>query len=119
MPLSAWLLIAAGAGAITGLETWAWIRHQVSMIGIAAAWAVGIAVVIGVGYVLLSGGSSTAAGSGDEPSAGACDPNYSGGCVPDTGGDVDCGEISDTNLSVVGDDVDGLDRDGDGVACEG
>jgi hypothetical protein len=54
-------------------------------------------------------------GSGDTSSAG-CDPNYTG-CVPDVGYDVDCAEV-DGPVEVIGDDVDGLDGDGDGVACE-
>jgi hypothetical protein len=32
--------------------------------------------------------------------------------------DVNCGDISETDFNSVGDDPDGLDRDGDGVACE-
>ena len=47
-----------------------------------------------------------------------CDPNYEGACVPATYGDVDCGEIPETDFYVVGDDVYGLDGDGDGIACE-
>ena len=54
-------------------------------------------------------------GSSDGGSAG-CDPNYTG-CVPDTGYDVDCAEV-DGPVEVIGVDVDGLDGDGDGVACE-
>jgi hypothetical protein len=38
--------------------------------------------------------------------------------VPDEGYDVDCSEISGTNLSVVDPDEYGLDADSDGVACE-
>lgn len=52
-----------------------------------------------------------------EPDNGRCDANYSG-CVPAGGGDVNCGDISDTNIQVLGSDVDGLDRDGDGIGCE-
>lgn len=53
-----------------------------------------------------------------------CDPNYSGACVP-VASDVDCADGSGDGpayvrgpVRVVGDDVYGLDRDGDGVACE-
>lgn len=46
-----------------------------------------------------------------------CDPNYSG-CVPAGVGDVDCGDLSQTNIQVLGSDPDRLDADGDGVACE-
>jgi hypothetical protein len=53
-----------------------------------------------------------------EPSSdGGCDPNYSG-CVPAGIGDVDCGELSETNIQVLGSDPDGLDADGDGIGCE-
>jgi len=52
-----------------------------------------------------------------------CDPNYSG-CVP-TASDVDCAGGSgngpkyvDGPITVTGNDIYGLDRDGNGVACE-
>jgi hypothetical protein len=57
-------------------------------------------------------------------SAQNCDPNYSGACVP-VSSDVDCASGSGNGpdyvqgpVYVVGRDVYGLDRDGDGVACE-
>jgi len=65
-----------------------------------------------VGYAILSGAVGSTAGEG-------CNDNYAGGCVPDTGYDVDCVDVSGSDLDVVGTDVDGLDRDGDGIACEG
>lgn len=53
-----------------------------------------------------------------------CDPNYSGACVP-VASDVDCAggsgngpEYVSGPVYVVGRDIYGLDRDGDGVACE-
>jgi uncharacterized protein YabE (DUF348 family) len=53
-----------------------------------------------------------------------CDPNYAGGCVP-MASDVDCGGGSGNGPAyfygtarVVGYDIYGLDRDGDGYACE-
>jgi hypothetical protein len=118
MPFLAWMLIAVGVGIVSGIETWVWMRHRTSALGVAAVWTTGIVVVLAIGAALVTGGSSSDAGSDDSSSADHCDPNYEGGCVPDTGGDVDCTEIADTNLTVVGDDVDGLDRDGDGIACE-
>jgi len=52
-----------------------------------------------------------------------CDPNY-GGCVP-IASDVDCAGGSgngpayvDGPVRVIGDDIYGLDRDGDGYGCE-
>ena len=53
-----------------------------------------------------------------------CDANYSGVCVP-IASDVDCAGGSGNGpayvagpVYIVGSDVYGLDRDGDGVACE-
>jgi hypothetical protein len=46
-----------------------------------------------------------------------CDPNYSGACVP-IGPDVDCPDIPVKNFRVVGRDIDRLDADKDGIACE-
>ena len=54
---------------------------------------------------------------------GACDPNYSG-CVP-VASDVDCRggrgdgpEYVDGPVQVIGRDVYGLDRNGNGIGCE-
>jgi len=60
----------------------------------------------------------------EEPKPGpACDPNYSG-CVP-VASDVDCAGGSGDGpayvqgpIRVIGKDIYGLDRDGDGIACE-
>lgn len=53
-----------------------------------------------------------------------CDPNYEGACVP-IASDVDCAGGSGNGpeyvrgpVYVVGSDIYGLDRDGDGVGCE-
>ena len=53
-----------------------------------------------------------------------CDPNYAGACVP-IASDVDCAGGSGNGpayvrgpVTVVGSDIYGLDRDGDGVGCE-
>jgi hypothetical protein len=57
------------------------------------------------------------------PGAG-CDPNYRGACLNPSSPDYDCaggsGDGPDYTgpVEVVGDDHFGLDRDGDGVACE-
>ena len=56
--------------------------------------------------------------------ASECDPNYSGACVP-VDSDVDCAGGSGNGPSyvrgpvrVIGVDIYGLDRDGDGIGCE-
>src|SRR6266536_4779556 len=53
-----------------------------------------------------------------------CDPNYSGACVP-IASDVDCAGGSGNGpahvqgpVRVVGSDIYGLDRDGDGIGCD-
>ncbi|MBM2618513.1 G5 domain-containing protein [Actinoplanes sp. LDG1-06] len=58
-----------------------------------------------------------------EAGGGNCDPNYSG-CVP-IASDVDCAGGSgngpayvDGPVTVIGDDIYDLDRDGDGIACD-
>ena len=54
----------------------------------------------------------------------SCDPNYSGACVP-IASDVDCEGGSGNGpayvsgpVDVVGDDIYGLDNDGNGAGCE-
>ncbi|ORB88576.1 hypothetical protein B1T49_04025 [Mycobacterium persicum] len=53
-----------------------------------------------------------------------CDPNYSGACVP-IASDVDCAGGSGNGpayvqgpVIVIGKDIYGLDRDGNGIGCE-
>jgi hypothetical protein len=65
--------------------------------------------------------NQTPASSTPAPS---CDPNYSGACVP-IASDVDCAGGSGNGpayvrgpVRVVGTDIYGLDRDGNGVGCE-
>lgn len=54
-----------------------------------------------------------------------CDPNYSGACLDPSSSDYDCGNGEGNGpdytgpVRVVGSDPHGLDRDGDGSACEG
>jgi hypothetical protein len=62
--------------------------------------------------------SDTFSASPPDTTSGACDPNYEGACVPTGYGDVDCGDLIETDFNVVGVDIDGLDGDGDGIACE-
>ena len=67
------------------------------------------------GYSDASGSISTGSTTS---SSGGCDSNYEGACVPTGYGDVDCSEVDGADFYVVGVDVDGLDGDGDGIACE-
>jgi len=60
----------------------------------------------------------------DAAVAQGCDPNYSGACVP-IASDVDCAGGSGNGpayvrgpVRVIGRDIYGLDRDGDGIGCE-
>ncbi|SFR44702.1 hypothetical protein SAMN04488005_2062 [Yoonia tamlensis] len=53
-----------------------------------------------------------------------CDPNYTGACVP-IASDVDCAGGNGNGpayvrgpVQVVGRDIYGLDRDGDGIGCD-
>jgi resuscitation-promoting factor RpfB len=59
-----------------------------------------------------------------EPAPAKCDPNYSGACVP-IASDVDCGGGSGNGpayvygtVKVIGDDIYGLDADGEGYGCD-
>jgi hypothetical protein len=59
------------------------------------------------------------------PAASGCDSNYAGACVP-VASDVDCAGGSGNGpayvqgpVTIVGSDVYDLDRDGDGIACDG
>ena len=55
----------------------------------------------------------------------ACDPNYEWECIPPGVSDADCSSGSGNGphyvhgqVKVVGRDIHGLDRDGDGIGCE-
>ena len=66
-----------------------------------------------------------AIGTKEEQQGPSCDPNYGGACVP-IASDVDCAGGSGNGpayvqgpVTVVGSDIYDLDRDGDGVGCDG
>ena len=67
-----------------------------------------------------------ACGATSTGSSGAkCDPNYQGACLDPNATDYDCAAGSRDGpkyvhgpIRVVGEDHYGLDRDGDGIACE-
>lgn len=47
-----------------------------------------------------------------------CDANYAGACVPPLPARTICAEINVANFEVVNGDPQGLDPDGDGIACD-
>jgi hypothetical protein len=47
-----------------------------------------------------------------------CDPSYPTVCIPPAPPDLDCGEISAHDFTVVGADPHGFDADHDGIGCE-
>jgi hypothetical protein len=55
---------------------------------------------------------------GGSGGASGCHEEYEGACVPPDAFDVDCPEIPESDFASVGSDPYGLDRDGDGIACE-
>jgi hypothetical protein len=57
-------------------------------------------------------------GDGGGGGGGNCDPSYPTVCIPPPPPDLDCGDISFTNFTVVGNDPHGFDGDNDGVGCE-
>jgi hypothetical protein len=74
--------------------------------------------------VVFAAGLATFAPVAAAQSDSSCDPNYSGACVP-VASDVDCAGGSGNGpayvsgpVTVVGDDIYGLDRDGNGIGCE-
>jgi hypothetical protein len=64
-----------------------------------------------------AGSNSKSKKSKAETAASTCDPNYTGACVPISAFDLDCPDISQM-VRVVGADIHGFDRDGDGFGCE-
>jgi hypothetical protein len=61
---------------------------------------------------------STDGGPPDWVSEDGCDPGYLGTCIPRPPVKVTCDDISETNFQVLGNDAQGLDPDGNGMACE-
>ena len=83
--------------------------------------------VLAAALTVLVAGCASADGSGGDRAVGGgagCDPNYAGACLDPNSSDYDCdggsgnGPDYTGTVRVVGDDPHGLDRDGDGVACE-
>ena len=80
-----------------------------------------LTVSIAAGLALAPGAGALPTSQQQDPQ---CDSNYSGACVP-IARDVDCQGKGGNGpayvqgpVTVVGNDIYQLDRDGDGVACE-
>lgn len=54
----------------------------------------------------------------DGSQGGGCDASYPDFCVPSPPPDLDCGEVSGSQFTVLPPDPHGFDSDGDGVGCE-
>jgi hypothetical protein len=132
----AWYACAVGIGLLVSIEAWAWMRHRVSAVGlvVTGAFSIGaalavLAVVVGIGYGIVTGLAGdevekASSASGSAVSDERCDPNYEGECLDADASDYDCAGGSGDGpeyagpVEVVGSDPYGLDRDGDGFACE-
>jgi micrococcal nuclease len=53
-----------------------------------------------------------------EPSHKNCDSSYPDVCIPSYPPDLDCGEVSSSQIRVTGNDPHGFDGDNDGIGCE-
>lgn len=47
-----------------------------------------------------------------------CDPSYSEVCIAPPPPDLNCDDVPYKDITVVGDDPHGFDREGDGIGCE-
>jgi micrococcal nuclease len=47
-----------------------------------------------------------------------CDPSYPDFCIPPPPPDLNCGDIPQTNFTVLQPDPHGFDADKDGIGCE-
>lgn len=82
-----------------------------------------LTIAVAFGLAFAPAANAAPAPVPQQPSS-SCDPNYSGACVP-IDSDVDCAGGSGNGpsyvsgpVTVVGDDIYGLDSDGDGIGCE-
>lgn len=135
-PMRGWTPLATGTYRITVQKrqadgTWA----NVNGVAPGRSWQItGTAGVFRLAYArdcarpfAASSGPAVriAAPARSKPSTGRrCDPNYAGACVP-IASDVDCAGGSGNGpayvqgpVRVIGRDIYGLDRDGDGIGCE-
>jgi hypothetical protein len=73
-----------------------------------------------IGGVVGNAGDKSGSPGTLKPPVATCDPNYSGACIPSPPPDVDCADLESWGVglvTVVGSDPQGLDPDGDGIAC--
>jgi hypothetical protein len=47
-----------------------------------------------------------------------CEPSYPDACIPVDSYDLDCADVGEFDFTVVGEDPNGFDADGDGIGCE-
>ena len=94
--------------------------HRAAGIGIRSATVRKSSVLVASFAVVLAFAPTASA----DPGGSKCDPNYSGACVP-IASDVDCAGGSGNGpayvkgpVRVIGKDIYGLDRDGNGIGCE-
>ena len=104
--------------------------HRIVVMGIVLAMAHGAGACAeagedgGVDAELVSAEREPAAPEPAAPAEPSCHPSYEGACLDPSSPDYDCeggsGDGPDYTgpVRVVGDDPYGLDRDGDGYACE-
>jgi Flp pilus assembly pilin Flp len=96
-------------------------EYALVLAGLAAILLIGILVFAGhVGALFHR--SAPDAPALQAPSAADCDPHYVGACIPSPPPDLDCSDLAAFGITgvvrVVGGDPQGLDPDGDGIACD-
>lgn len=74
--------------------------------------------IAAIALILSSGIVSYGYAHAQAPALPSCDPSYVGVCIPPKPPDLDCIQISERNIEVVGNDPHDLDRDSDGIGCE-
>lgn len=121
-----WTALALGIALLASVAAFTTLKFSMGSIIEAAGTAVAAlfwpAVI--TGFIALGALSGGAESSSEYERETDCHPSYEGECLDPASFDYDCdggsGDGPDYagTVSVVGDDEFGLDRDGDGVACE-
>lgn len=73
-----------------------------------------VEVLLGLSLLSTALHTSSLAASPDEN----CDPSYPDVCIPPSPPDLNCDDVPYNDISVVGEDPHGFDREGDGIGCE-